>query len=125
MLEQIAFYKGDKSIALMSDFTLLMADDKHVQLPAIQKQIEELQRKYDQLKKQPPQIKTIEKVVEVKKEVKVPVEVPVEVKKRSWYIKKSMSIISLYIISWRILCGEYMISYYSMMTFTLHLILPR
>lgn len=81
VLEQIAFYKGDKSIALMSDFTLLMADDKHVQLPAIQKQIEELQRKYDQLKKQPPQIKTIEKVVEVKKEVKVPVEVPVEVKK--------------------------------------------
>ena len=81
VLEQIAFYKGDKSIALMSDFTLLMADDKHMQLPAIQKQIEELQRKYDQLKKQPPQIKTIEKVVEVKKEVKVPVEVPVEVKK--------------------------------------------
>lgn len=81
VLEQIAFYKGDKSIALMSDFTLLMADDKHVQLPAIQKQIEELQRKYDQLKKQPPQIKTIEKVAEVKKEVKVPVEVPVEVKK--------------------------------------------
>lgn len=73
VLEQIAFYKGDKSTALMSDFTLIMADDKHVQLPAIQKQIEELQLKYEQLKKQPPQIKT--KVVEVKKEV------PVEVKK--------------------------------------------
>lgn len=95
VLEQIAFYKGDKSTALMSDFTLIMADDKHVQLSVIQKQIEELQHKYEQLKKQPPQIKTIEKIVEVKKEVPVEVkkEVNVDYKKDSEMLYKETLIL--------------------------------
>ena len=96
-----------------------MADKE---LNDVLEQVNKLRSEYELMKSQPPKTRYIdvERIVEVPKEV----EVPVEVKKRSWYIKKSMLIISLYIISWRILCGEYIISYYSMKIFTLHLILP-
>lgn len=57
------------------DFFKAQKERAEKELNDVLEQIEELQHKYEQLKKQPPQIKTIEKIVEVKKEV------PVEVKK--------------------------------------------
>lgn len=65
------------------DFFKLRKERAEKELNTVLEQIRELQHKYEQMKMQPPEVKTIEKVVEVKKEVpvKVPVEVPVEVVK--------------------------------------------
>lgn len=65
------------------DFFKLRRERAEKELNVVLEQIGELQHKYEQMKMQPPEVKTIEKVVEVKKEVpvKVPVEVPVEVVK--------------------------------------------
>ena len=57
------------------DFFKLRKERAEKELNAVLEQIGELQHKYEQMKMQPPEVKTIEKVVEVKKEV------PVEVKK--------------------------------------------
>lgn len=57
------------------DFFKLRRERAEKELNVVLEQIGELQHKYEQMKMQPPEVKTIEKVVEVKKEV------PVEVKK--------------------------------------------
>ena len=53
------------------DFFKLRKERAEKELNAVLEQIGELQHKYEQMKMQPPEIKTIEKVVEVKKEVNV------------------------------------------------------
>lgn len=63
------------------DFFKAQKERVEKELNYVLEQVDKLQSEYELLLKQPPQIKTIEKVVEVKKEVKVPVEVPIEVKK--------------------------------------------
>lgn len=63
------------------DFFKAQKERAEKELNDVLEQVNKLQSEYELLLKQPPQIKTIEKVVEVKKEVKVPVEVPIEVKK--------------------------------------------